>query len=249
MREYQRTDRCRLQFLREQLDDAGAEPCGRCDNCTGRRVATEIDEVAAAAARQFLRAATVVIEPRKQWPRGIEQRSGNIAPDRRAAEGRALAFGNDPGWSETLAPLFAGPDAPPDDDLLKGVAAAFKAWPWGTRPTWVTWIPSRSRPKLVEGLARRLSEVGKLELVDAVRRVRTDAPPQARMENSATQATNVLDAFEFGRTDGTPLPVRTGPGARRFAALRVDHDRGGRRTARRRGCVGAAVRVVASPVS
>ena len=43
MRDYQRTDRCRLEFLREQLDDAGAEPCGRCDNCTGRRVATEID--------------------------------------------------------------------------------------------------------------------------------------------------------------------------------------------------------------
>ncbi len=210
MRDYQRTDRCRLEFLREQLDDTGAEPCGRCDNCTGRRVATEIDDVAAAAARQFLRAATVVIEPRKQWPRGIEERSGNIAPDRRPEEGRALAFGNDPGWSEVLAPLFSGPDAPPDDELLRGVAAALKAWPWGQRPTWVTWVPSRTRPQLVEGLARRLSEVGKLELVDAVRRVRSDAPPQARMENSATQATNVLGAFEYGRVDGGALP--DGPG-------------------------------------
>ncbi len=210
MRDYQRTDRCRLEFLREQLDDTGAEPCGRCDNCTGRRVATEIDEVAAAAARQFLRAATVVIEPRKQWPRGIEQRSGNISPDRRAAEGRALAFGNDPGWSEVLAPLFSGPDGPPDDELIRGVAAALKAWPWGQRPTWVTWVPSRTRPQLVEGLAQRLSEIGKLELVDAVRRVRADAPPQSRMENSATQATNVLDAFEYGSADGAALP--DGPG-------------------------------------
>ncbi|MGI8711548.1 MAG: helicase-related protein, partial [Acidimicrobiales bacterium] len=46
--------------------------------------------------------------------------------------------------------------------------------------------------------------------VDAVRRVRPDAPPQARMENSTTQAANVLDAFAFGRTDGADLPL--GPG-------------------------------------
>ena len=210
MREYQRTDRCRLQFLREQLDDAGAEPCGRCDNCTGRRVATEIDEASAAAARQFLRSATVVIEPRKQWPRGIEERTGNIAPDRRAEVGRALAFGNDPGWSEVLAPLFAGPDAAPDDELVRGVAAVLKAWQWGRRPTWVTWIPSRTRPLLVAGLAERLATIGKLELVDAVTRVRAAAPPQSRMENSATQAANVLDAFAYGRADGTELPP--GPG-------------------------------------
>ena len=126
--------------------------------------------------------------------------------DLRPEEGRALAFGTDPGWAETLAPLFAGPDAPPDDDLLRGVAATLKAWDWGRRPTWVTWIPSRTRPQLVAGLAERLAQVGKLDLVDAVRRVRADAPPQARMENSAVQAANVLDAFEFA----TGLP--SGPG-------------------------------------
>ena len=85
-----------------------------------------------------------VLERVSDWDRpivlcskGIEERSGNIAPDRRAEEGRALAFGNDPGWSEVLAPLFSGPDAPPDDELLRGVAAALKAWPWGQRPTWM----------------------------------------------------------------------------------------------------------------
>src|SRR5690606_3918376 len=33
---YLTTDRCREQYLRELLDDEAAEPCGRCDNCTGR---------------------------------------------------------------------------------------------------------------------------------------------------------------------------------------------------------------------
>ena len=49
-----------------------------------------------------------------------------------------------------------------------------------------------------------------MELVEAVTRIRADAPPQADMDNSATQAANVLDAFRFGRPDGEPLPL--GPG-------------------------------------
>lgn len=152
----------------------------------------------------------VPLEPRKQWPSGLDGRRGRIPEELRAEEGRALALGNDPGWSEVLAPLFAGSDAPPDDELLRGVAACLKAWPWGRRPTWVTWVPSRSRPLLVQGLASRLAEVGGLELVEAIVRVRNDAEPQARMENSITQAANVIDAFRFGRADGSPLPV--GPG-------------------------------------
>lgn len=210
MRSYQRTAGCRLRYLRDQLDDDTARDCGRCDNCRGEPVDTTVDEVAAAAARQFLRSASVVIEPRKQWPRGLDGRSGNIAVDLRAEPGRALAFGNDPGWSEELATVFARADAAPDDELVRGVAAALKAWGWAQRPTWICWVPSRARPLLVRGLAERLAELGKLELVDAVRRREQDAPPQSRMENSVTQAANVLDVFEFGRADGGTLP--TGPG-------------------------------------
>ncbi len=195
MREYQVTTGCRLRFLREQLDDDGATDCGRCDNCTGVRLDAAVESAAVADAQRFLRAAPVVLEPRKQWPRGLDGRSGNIAGDRRAAEGRALAFGNDPGWSEQLAERFGQADAPPDEDLVRGVAAALKAWPWAGRPSWVTWVPSRTRPRLVQGLAEQLAALGKLQLVDAVRRVRPDAPPQSRMENSATQAANVLGAF------------------------------------------------------
>ena len=218
MRAYQRTEGCRLQYLREQLDDAGAEPCGRCDRCTGVAPQIGVADEAIADATQFFRSAEVVIEPRKQWPRGISERKGNIAPDLRAEEGRALAFGTDPGWSEALAPLFAGADGPPSDELVRGVAIALKAWPWGRRPEWVTWVPSRTRPQLVTGLAARLAELGKMELVEAVVRTRGDAPPQADMDNSATQAANVLDAFSFGRAGGGELPL--GPGLVLDDALR-----------------------------
>jgi ATP-dependent DNA helicase RecQ len=217
MRAYQRTTGCRLWFLREQLDDPFAEDCGRCDNCTG----TSFDDAPAgdagagadattASATAFLRSAIVVLEPRKQWPRGLDNRRGNIAATRRAEVGRALAFGNDPGWAEELATLFAGPDGPPTNELVRGVAAVLKAWDWPERPTWVTWIPSRTRPALLSGLADALAHLGKLELVEAVQRVQASAAPQAKMENSVTQAANVLDAFQFGATDGSPVPA--GPG-------------------------------------
>ena len=37
MLDYLDTDRCRMRFLREQLDDPEAADCGRCDNCGGLR--------------------------------------------------------------------------------------------------------------------------------------------------------------------------------------------------------------------
>ena len=47
-----------------------------------------------------------VIEPRKQWPRGLEGRSGNIATELRARRAGRSRSGSDPGWSEVVAALF-----------------------------------------------------------------------------------------------------------------------------------------------
>jgi ATP-dependent DNA helicase RecQ len=33
---YITADGCRMEYLRRELDDPAAAPCGRCDNCTGR---------------------------------------------------------------------------------------------------------------------------------------------------------------------------------------------------------------------
>src|SRR4051812_2316214 len=50
MLEYIATDRCRMRFLREALDDPGAEDCGRCDNCGGVTLSSSVSEAAVATA-------------------------------------------------------------------------------------------------------------------------------------------------------------------------------------------------------
>jgi ATP-dependent DNA helicase RecQ len=196
---------CRMRFLREALDDV-AEDCGRCDVCTGVAPTASVSPELAAAALAHLRDVEVPIEPRKRWPNGVRGRSGAVAPDARAAEGRALSFLGDPGWGPALTDLLAGGARVPDD-VYGGVLAALKRWPWGQRPTWITTVPSRRHPGLLADLATRLAADGKLELVDALVRVTPDAPRQAEMANSSTQAANVIGAFEL---TGVALP--RGPG-------------------------------------
>ena len=107
---------CRLRYLREQLDDAEADDCGRCDRCTGEGWDIDLPPSLVAEALRFLNGggdgpAGYAIEPRRMWPAGVfteTGRKGKIAPDRQCREGRSLAVTGDGGWS---APVLALIDA------------------------------------------------------------------------------------------------------------------------------------------
>ncbi|MFK4274202.1 helicase-related protein, partial [Streptomyces milbemycinicus] len=71
MREYATTAGCRMEFLRRQLDDEKAAPCGRCDNCAGARFTTEVSAASLDAARGELGRPGVEVEPRRMWPTGL----------------------------------------------------------------------------------------------------------------------------------------------------------------------------------
>ncbi len=203
MLDYVATPGCRMRFLRDQLDDpfVGADhagDCGRCDNCTGRPHRPVPADIR--AARDHLRAQAHPLMPRKQWPRGVAVARGNIAPGVRIAEGRALASDGDGGWSGLVAEVLDD-GRPIDDELVRGVAAMLKRWPWESRPTWVTWVPSRARPHTLPELARRLGELGRLAVAGSVVRTADERPPQVGMGNSAHQLTNVWDAFAASAPD------------------------------------------------
>ena len=103
---YQATDGCRMEYLRQQLDDPAAAPCGRCDNCTGTREGAEVPEASAAAARERLLRPGVTVEPRRMWPTGMKalgvEAAGKIPAELIAEPGRVLGRLTDIGWGSQL---------------------------------------------------------------------------------------------------------------------------------------------------
>ncbi len=209
---YAASSTCLMAFLRHALDDprvAAEGPCGRCAVCTGAGDPVALDPTVVRRATELLRGVDVPIEPRKQWARGLAEPRGNIKVDRRAEEGRALCRVDDSGWWPAVTEAFATSEV--DDDLLRGVARCLKRWPW-ERPTWITWIPSARPPRelLLDRLAHRIGEVGKLPVSNAVVRRRPGAP-QAEQHNAAHKLTNVWDAFAVERSELPSPDLLAGP--------------------------------------
>ena len=191
---YQTTGDCRMEFLRRQLDDPEAAPCGRCDNCTSRHWTAEVPSASAAAAREQLLRPGVQVEPRRMWPSGMTEAKGKIPAESLAEPGRALGRLTDIGWGTTLRAVFAGPDEAVRPDVLDAIVKVLAAWNWAERPASVVTLPSLTRPVLIESLGERIATVGRLRYLGSLR-YRGDGPGPRR-HNSAQRLHSLWDAFE-----------------------------------------------------
>jgi ATP-dependent DNA helicase RecQ len=199
-----------MEFLRRQLDDPEAAPCGRCDRCTGVAVDGAVSEASLAAARATLEKPGVELPPKKLWPAGMAQLGVPVSGKLRTppAEGRALGRLSDVGWGTRLRALFAAEDAEVPEDVLRAVVEVLAAWKWEKRPAQVAWVPSRTRPKLVASLATRLAALGRMRLLGPLVRTRDDgAAGSGGRSNSAQRVKAVYGAFsaEGLAVDGAPL--------------------------------------------
>ena len=216
MRDYAAEPGCRMLFLRRQLDDpevldGTAANCGRCDRCSGSSTSHEVSPDALQAAQATLGRPGVELEPRRMWPTGMAaagvELSGRIPVGQQAESGRALGRLSDVGWGTRLRPLLDSPDGPVPDDVLRAVVDVLTGWGWQARPVGVVWIPSRSRPRLVESLATRIAEVGRLALLGPLALTRETAAGSGR-SNSAQRLRAVHGAFSVPPSmvlDGAPL--------------------------------------------
>jgi ATP-dependent DNA helicase RecQ len=202
MRDYAATTGCRMEFLRRQLDDPDAAPCGRCDTCTGVPLPVEVSDAALSAAQAALGRPGVEVEPKKLWPTGMAALgvplSGRIPASLAADSGRALGRLSDIGWGTRLRQLCGGdaPDTEVPDDVLRAVVQVLAGWGWEQRPAGIVAVPSHSRPRLVGSLALRLAEVGRLPLLGTLDLLRSDpAPPRS---NSAQRLRAVHGSFGVG---------------------------------------------------
>lgn len=209
MIEYETTDACRMEFLQRSLDDDTAKPCGRCDNCAGAWYPGGLDSGAAVAAAAALDRVGVPIEPRRAWPTGADRLGvpvkGRIAAGEQAAEGRALARLTDLGWGGTLRELFAAgaEDRPVPPQVMAACVRVLADWGWAERPVAVASVPSRSRPQLVDSLARGLAEVGRLPYLGALAPA-DGGPSGAPGGNSAFRLAGVWNRFS---ADGLEVPA------------------------------------------
>ena len=187
---YQAATDCRMEFLRRELDDPEAAPCGRCDNCTGQRWPADVPPAGTEAARERLARPGTTVEPRKMWPTGMKElgidASGKIPATALAEPGRALGRLTDIGWGSALRTLLAEqtPDGPITDQLADAMVKVLASWDWKQRPAAVVAMPSRTRPELIASLAQRIAAIGRLPYLGALGYA-TDDGPGPRRHNSA----------------------------------------------------------------
>ncbi|WP_028265896.1 RecQ family ATP-dependent DNA helicase [Arthrobacter sp. MA-N2] len=210
---YQDTAGCRMEYITAVLDDESARACGRCDNCAGIWFPANVEAAAADAAGQTLRRAGLVLEPRLQWPSGMDRLGvavkGKIKPEELLAEGRVLARLTDLGWGGALRELFAAgaADREIEPAMLQGCVQVLREWAVGDgrttgwsgqgRPVAVVSIPSRNKPVLVESLARGIAGIGQMPYLGPLQ-LEHGGPAGARGGNSAYRLAGVWERLVVG---------------------------------------------------
>ncbi len=203
MLDYLRGDRCRLQFLREALDDPDAQPCGRCDVCLGVAADATVDQDEIDAAARSLAVPGEPIGPRAQWPTGMSSLnvslSGRIPADERAGEGRAVGRLDSLGWGNALREVFdpSSTDGQTPVALRHAAVQVLDAWDAGPFDG-VVGIGSTSRPELAGHLAPGLARYLKVPLLTTID---VQGPPGDHDVNSARRLANVLDRLTLRDPD------------------------------------------------
>jgi ATP-dependent DNA helicase RecQ len=196
---YLDTDRCRMWFLRDQLDDPEAAECGRCDNCGGLDLSAEVSAAAVEEAGARLSRPGVAIEPRKMWPSAL----ANLGVDLKgkitdgAGEGRAVARLTDLGYGQALRELFrpGHPDGPVPVPLVRAVVEVLGDW----RPAvdGIVVVESATRPTLTADLADGLSRYLKVPVLGRYAIVDPSVEPGQGAMNSAQRVAAVGRRFRL----------------------------------------------------
>jgi ATP-dependent DNA helicase RecQ len=205
MREYLDLDDCLMEFVSRALDDPEAHACGRCASCCGPLLPSDVDLTIVQEAVDFLRRASLAIEPRKQVPFTLAfNGKARIPGELRSERGVALCQYGDAGWGRHVK--SGKYEQGQFSDELVAASAALIGETWGADDEWwVCAVPSLRHPTLVSDFAERLARALTLPFRAAVVKVR-ETTPQKELLNSAHLAGNVAAAFA-----ADPTLVASGP--------------------------------------
>jgi ATP-dependent DNA helicase RecQ len=203
MLDYLATDGCRMRYLRDQLDDPQAVDCGRCDNCGGLALSSDVSEESVGEAAARLARPGVVLEPRRMWPTALS----NLGIDLRgrigepAEEGRAVARLTDLGHGQSLRRLLGAdtPDGPVPVPLVEAVVEVLRDW----RPEvdGIVHVESATRPTLTADLAAGLSRFLQVPLLGRWALADPDVLPGQGAANSAQRVAAVGRRYRLDADD------------------------------------------------
>ncbi|MEJ7833779.1 MAG: DEAD/DEAH box helicase [Nocardioides sp.] len=207
---YLDTDRCRMWYLRDQLDDPDAVDCGRCDNCGGLSLSAEVSGDSVAEAEARLARPGVVVEARKMWPTGLPPSLGLKGKIKDGAdEGRAVARLTDLGFGNALRQLFRAetPDGPVPAPLARAVVEVLGDW--RPRVDGIVVVESARRPTLTADLAAGLTRYLKVPMLGRYAIVDLDVAPEQGTMNSAQRVAAVRRRFALEPEAGVDLAGRS----------------------------------------
>lgn len=201
---YVKTSGCLMQFLCSALDSSMPEGnCGKCMTCKPElRLSTSVNPLLEQLACVFLQKTSLPILPRKQWADSAAAAArfaipvkATIPEELMMEEGRALSLYGSGEWGRLVRKgKYETRPARVDDQLVEACAKMVSEWKLDKRPAWIVPIPSLRDNVFVRDFAERLAHRLNLPCCFALVKT-TETPPQKRMENSAFQQNNILNAF------------------------------------------------------
>ena len=216
MRRYLAGGSCRMEMLRHDLDDPGAEPCGRCDECAGPWFPDH-------GVRARHGRGPGGDRPARSRPRGahhVADRHGRTRRRRQGSHRRERTGPDRPGHRQALRHRLGHPtaraartrlDRPTGTDSCdqrRGRRA--QGVGWARRPVAVVAMPSRSRPQLVASVAEGIARIGKLPLLGSLA-YDHGGPTDGRGGNSAHRLAGVWDRVVVPDDVAAELVALDGP--------------------------------------
>ena len=217
MHDYLRTSECLMAFLARELGDpaTAAQKCGRCANCLGQPLlACPPPPEAIHRAEDFLARRPIELEPRKRLPAkdvlkittGISYMLGKS--HQLAEIGRALAFYGFGTWGNMVRQGRETGHFP--EALAPGAARYIQNVWFNGQPlpfTWLTYVPSSSRPQLLADLMPALAEALGLPFAPALISTGRKIRAQKELANSFLQLANLDGEYQVDAAQLQPGPV------------------------------------------
>jgi len=196
MNDFINTKECYMKFAVSELNDDSADNCGKCSNCIGKPIFTEIpNHIDVLKAIKFIKKVYFLFEPRKMWPSGVKiDEKNKIINTHLCENGLALSSYCDAGWGK-IVKQNKYVDNYFSDDLINASVEVLDKLVTEKDITWITSVPSLRHPELVKDFAIRLANKVNLPYYECIIKTK-NAIQQKELHNSNMQFKNAWESFD-----------------------------------------------------